>query len=137
MKYLLDTCVISDMVRGELHTLKKIKSIRPENLYYSSITLMEILFGLKKNPTKAKKIWPILDEFFEKTTLIEFDSKKAELAASIRFQLQAKGKPIGPYDLLIAATALTYGYCMVTANTDEFSRVPGLKLLNWRAKATG
>jgi tRNA(fMet)-specific endonuclease VapC len=57
--------------------------------------------------------------------------QKAKLSASIRASLEKKGNPIGPYDVLIAGTALANKGILVTNNTKEFTRVPNLKLDNW------
>ncbi|MEA1049533.1 hypothetical protein U5801_06910 [Lamprobacter modestohalophilus] len=56
----------------------------------------------------------------------------AQAAASVRADLKARGRPIGPYDVLIGATALARGLTMVTSNTDEFERIRGLRLEDWR-----
>jgi tRNA(fMet)-specific endonuclease VapC len=60
---LLDTCTISDFVKGDSNTLVQIKNHSPREIAVSAITLMEIEYGLFLNPAKAKKIRPILDEF--------------------------------------------------------------------------
>lgn len=65
--------------------------------------------------------------------LLPFDSADAVEAADIRAHLKRTAKPIGPYDLLIAAQARRAGTTLVTANTREFSRVPGLTVMDWAA----
>lgn len=60
-------------------------------------------------------------------------SPEAKLAAAVRVKLERRGKPIGPHDLLIAATALSNNAVLVTNNTKEFSRIPKLQLQNWYA----
>ncbi|MHC0062327.1 PIN domain-containing protein [Nostoc sp. UIC 10890] len=59
MGYLLDTCVISDFVKGEENTLKRIKLISPIEIFVSSITVMEVKYGLAINPQRAVKIQSI------------------------------------------------------------------------------
>ena len=132
MKYLLDTCVISDFVRGHAHTLDKIKSTEPSNLAISAITHMEIHYGLQRNPKKAKKIAPVLEALFSTMTILPFQENDSEVAGMIRAKLFTQGNPVGPYDILIAATAQTYSLCLVTSNTKEFSRVENLSLEDWR-----
>ncbi|EJT03842.1 type II toxin-antitoxin system VapC family toxin [Rhizobium sp. CCGE 510] len=66
-------------------------------------------------------------------SLIEFNEGDAEEAADIRAHLRRQGTPIGPYDVLIAAQARQAGTVLVTANTAEFARVPGLQVLDWTA----
>ena len=61
----------------------------------------------------------------------EFDASAAEVAGQLRSWLAGLGTPIGPYDSLIAAHAQALGVTLVTNNTREFARVPGLRLANW------
>ena len=67
----------------------------------------------------------------EFVTLLSFDDKAAKEAADIRATLEAMGKPVGPIDNLIAGTARANGAILVTRNSDEFSRVDGLRLDDW------
>ena len=64
---------------------------------------------------------------------LPFDDAAADVHARVRRHLESLGAPIGPYDLLIAAIALANGCTLVTHNTNEFSRVPGLSLEDWEA----
>jgi tRNA(fMet)-specific endonuclease VapC len=66
---------------------------------------------------------------------LAFDSECAAQAARIRAELEARGTPIGPHDILIAATALRHQSTLVTRNVREFSRVPGLQWINWHDTA--
>lgn len=63
--------------------------------------------------------------------LLPFDTEDAAIAGSIRAKLRQTGSPIGPYDLLIAAQALRNGATLITANTREFNRIPGLTVVDW------
>ena len=63
--------------------------------------------------------------------MLSFDEEDARISGEIRAQLAKKGTPIGPYDVLIAGQALARGLTLVTANTREFSRVEGLRLVDW------
>ena len=62
---------------------------------------------------------------------LPFDDAAAEAYGRLRAELARRGMPIGPNDLMIAAIALAYGFTLVTHNTSEFSRVPGLRLEDW------
>ena len=132
MEYLLDTCVLSDFVRGEDGTQAKLRATPPSETYVSAITVMEVRYGLRINPQQAARIGTVMNELISAATIVPFDSDVATCAAEIRAQLKAAGTPIGAYDVLIAATALQHGLTMVTANTREFVRVTGLQLENWR-----
>lgn len=134
MKYLLDTCVISDFVKGEENTLHRIKHTAPSDLAVSTITIMEIHYGLELNKLRAKKIKHIIQEFLSCIHHIQFNQSDAFCAANIRSFLHARGTPIGVYDILLAGTAIANDMIFVTANIKEFIRVPKLHLENWREK---
>jgi tRNA(fMet)-specific endonuclease VapC len=132
MKYLLDTCTVSDFVKGHPATLQRIKSTSPKLIAVSTITRMEISFGLALNPDLATRLQPMLDDFFSAITTIPFDTAEAQASGVLRAALQKAGLPIGYYDTLIAGTGLVHGLIVVTANTREFVRVSGLQIEDWR-----
>jgi tRNA(fMet)-specific endonuclease VapC len=132
MKYLLDTCTVSDFVKGQAGVLDRIKNTPPSLIAVSAITRMEVEFGLRLNPERARKLGPILDSMFNVITTLPLDEADAIAAAGIRAALQRRGQLIGPYDILIAGCGLARGLIVVTSNTGEFERVSGLLLENWR-----
>lgn len=105
MQYLLDTCVISDFIKGEAGTTAKLKQTPPNEIAVSAITVMELRYGLELNPQRAQKIEPVISSFLASVTILTFTHTEAEQAAQIRADLKPKGQPIGAYDVLIAATA--------------------------------
>jgi tRNA(fMet)-specific endonuclease VapC len=132
MRYLLDTCVISDFIKGELGTQTRLKQTPPTDIAVSVITVMELRYGLLINPQRAQKVEPTISNFLASVTILSLSNADAEQAAQTRATLKAQGQPIGAYDVLIAATALQHHLLMVTANQREFDRVPGLQTENWR-----
>jgi tRNA(fMet)-specific endonuclease VapC len=130
--YLLDTCVISDFVKGNENTLRKVKALAPSLLFISTNTQMEIEYGLKRIEERRHKIDPIIGSLYSCINILPFDEKTALCAAAIRVDLAKTGQLIGAYDFLIAASALTNNLVMVTANLSEFSRVNRLTIENWR-----
>ncbi|TAK73286.1 MAG: type II toxin-antitoxin system VapC family toxin [Gammaproteobacteria bacterium] len=134
MKYLLDTCVISDFIKGEQGTLIKIKSMSPKDICISTVTIMEIQFGLMLNPARAQKIKHVIHDFTATIHIIDFNQDDAKEAAIIRSLLKQKGCPIGSYDVLLAGTALNRKLTLISANLKEFNRVEKLMLENWRGK---
>lgn len=132
MRYLLDTYVISDFIKGETGTKVRLKQTPPVDIAVSAITVMELRYGLAINLQRAQKIEPTIVSFLASVTILPFGTVEAEQAAQIRAILKAQGQPIGAYDVLIAATALQHNLCMVTANQREFDRVFGLQTENWR-----
>jgi tRNA(fMet)-specific endonuclease VapC len=132
MQYLLDTCVISDFIKGEPGTQARLKQTPPADIAVSVITVMELRYGLLVNPQRARKIEPAISSFLASVTVLPFNAAEAEQVAQIRSILKTQGQPIGAYDVLIAATALWHNILMVTANQREFDRVPNLQTENWR-----
>ncbi|MGI0487442.1 type II toxin-antitoxin system VapC family toxin [Pantanalinema rosaneae CENA516] len=132
MRYLLDTCVISDFIKGDIGTSARFKQTPPVDMAISVITVMELRYGLALNPQRAEKVAPAIASILASVIILPFGTVEAEQAAQIRAILKAQGQPIGAYDVLIAATALQHGLMMVTANQREFERIPGLQIENWR-----
>ncbi len=129
MVYALDTNTISYYLRREGDVVPRLQSLPPNRLALPSVVVLEVRFGLlRKGMTSA------LAAFEELTAVcgqLDFDAEGADHAARIRLQLEAAGTPIGLADLLIAATARRHGCTLVTHNTREFSRVPGLQVEDW------
>jgi tRNA(fMet)-specific endonuclease VapC len=132
MKYLLDTCTVSDFVKGQPKVLARIKATSPNLIAVSALTRMEVDYGLALNAERAKKLAPILDVFFSTIATLPFDEADAQAAAAIRAALKTQGQPIGAYDVLIAGTGLARGLVVVTSNVGEFKRVSGLHVEDWR-----
>ena len=132
MNYLLDTCVISDFVKGEKNTLDKLKNIPPNEIAISSITVMEIHYGIALNPKYGLIIEPVILDLLASITILDFNQNDAIQAAKIRALLKLQGRPIGSYDVLLAGTALNNQLIFVSSNTNEFNRINNLILENWR-----
>ena len=105
MTYLLDTCVIIDLIKGDAHTIKTLKSKSPDLVAISTITEFELRYGLEQSAKRKSKSQSIVEAILSEINILSFESKEAAKAAEIRNHLRALGTPIGPYDYLIAATA--------------------------------
>ncbi|WP_424962087.1 type II toxin-antitoxin system VapC family toxin [Ekhidna sp.] len=132
MSYLLDTCVVSDFVKGDNATLEKLRSVSPIQVKISSVTAYELFYGLSKNATLKKGIKEAVLGFINDVEILPFRIEESQIAAKIRANLEREGNPIGPYDVLIASTALENKLTLVTSNVSEFQRIPLLKMENWR-----
>ena len=132
MKYLLDTCTVSDFVKGQPNVLSRVKATSPNLIAVSLLTRMEVEYGLALNAERAKKLTPILDSFFSNIATLPFDEADAQAAAAIRAMLKTRGQPIGAHDVLIAGTGVARGLVVVTSNVGEFKRVSGLHIEDWR-----
>jgi tRNA(fMet)-specific endonuclease VapC len=134
MKYLLDTCVVSDFYEGCDKTSKKIKRLTPNDIGISIITVAEVEYGIARirGTKKAESISKFSEELFKAIKVISIDYEIAKVAGCLRSDLEKVGTPIGAYDLLIAATAKYYDLTVVTSNIREFERVEDLKIENFR-----
>lgn len=133
MSYLLDTCVISDFFKKTPSVIKHFGEVGPDEIYISSVTVMEIEYGLSLNPDREKKIRPLWKTLVNHIHIIAYSPKCAIASAAIRANLKSIGKPIGPYDALIAGTSLAYNMIMVTSNIGEFKRIPEITVEDWRS----
>lgn len=129
-RYMLDTNILSDMVRQPQGRIaQRIARVGEEAVCTSIIVASELRFGAaKRNLAKlAKQVETILGAIDVRPLDTPADLEYARL----RHHLEQAGTPIGPNDMLIAAHALTTESILVTANKSEFSRVPGLTVENW------
>ena len=129
---ILDSNTISYYFRGDPQVVPRLQAIRPADLGVPAVVEYELRYGLLRLPEEVAA--PRLDalaRFLQPLRILAFDSECALQAARLRAGLEARGQPMGPHDTLIAATALRHQATLVTRNVREFSRAPGLQLLNW------
>ena len=110
--------------------LERFRQHSPKDVAISIITLFELEYEVEKSKDRQRSE-DALAKFLLPLNIINLDRSAAEEAATIRAQLEMKGMPIGPYDLLIAGLARSRDMTLVTNNTNEFERVVGLHLENW------
>ena len=97
----------------------------------SSIVLFELWYGVAKGERRPHNTARITDLLAGPIKVLNFDAEDARESGDIRAALARAGTPIGPYDVLIAAQARRRGAILVTANKNEFARVPGLQTQDW------
>lgn len=131
IRYLLDTdiCIYIAKQRPS-QVLLRLKRTKPGELGISVITYLELVYGAwKSEPVEANLAK--IEEFRHLVPVQSLDANAAQRYARLRTQLERRGSPIGDYDLLIAAHALSMGLALVTNNIREFGGVPGLRVENW------
>ena len=128
---LLDTNICIYMINANRPSVTlKLKENDVRNLKISSITVGELFFGIEKSQRKEENEHRIR-KFLSPFEIIDFNSNDAIRYARIRSTLQKKGNLIGPYDMLIAAQAISRSWTIITNHEKEFTRVEGLKVENW------
>jgi tRNA(fMet)-specific endonuclease VapC len=131
-RYLLDTNTCIAVMRSHPKAVQRMAAVPPSECAISTITGYELYTGVEKCSNPAKERAKV-DLLLATANQIAFDRGAAQEAARIRALLESRGQPIGPYDVLLAGQALADSLTVVTANTREFSRVPGLTLEDWLA----
>lgn len=133
LHYMLDTDLLSDLIRHPQGTVaNRVASVGEETICTSIVVAAELRFGAEKSG--SPKLAARIDLILSALEVLPLEPPADRHYGQIRQQLTRHGTPIGPNDLLIAAHALALDITVVTANTREFSRVPGLRVENWLSK---
>jgi tRNA(fMet)-specific endonuclease VapC len=131
MTYLLDSNVCIQYLRGRNLLVRQRLSAKPlQEIRLCSVAKAELYLGTLCSANPAANRYKV-DAFVGPYLSLAFNDAAAEVQAQIRHHLEVLGTPIGPYDLQIAAIALMHHCTLVSHNTAEFSRVPGLLLEDW------
>lgn len=131
MKLMLDTnTCIALIKRKPVHVLQKFNEYRAGDIGISAVTLAELRYGVAKSQHQARN-QAALDEFMLPLEFAAFDEPATLAYGALRATLEKQGAPIGSLDTMIAAHALSLGAALVTNNTREFKRVPGLVVVDW------
>ncbi len=130
--YLLDTNIcIYIKNKKPPQVLKRFKSALKHGVFISSVTVAELQFGVY-NSLHVEQNRVSLAEFLAPFEILNFGTEDAEKYGILRAKLKRSGSLIGPYDMMIAAQALAKDLVVATNNTDEFIRVEGLRLEDWK-----
>lgn len=131
MRYMLDTniCIYAIKHKPEA-VIRNFMLHDPDEMCISSITYAELMHGVEKSQAVEKNRLA-MSLFLSPLTILDFDSDAAEEYGKVRANLEQRGTPIGPMDMLIAGHARSKGLIVVTNNTREFMRVEGLRVEDW------
>ena len=129
---LLDTNVIIYYLKGDPGIVTRVQRASRDELAIPAIVVYELEYGTLRSHFPARRRRE-LEAGLAQIRHIPFDSAAALAAAGIRVELEKQGSTIGPLDILIAGTAVSRGAALVTNNAREFSRVPGLRVLDWKS----
>lgn len=128
--YVLDTNSLIYFFKGMGRVAESLLATPPQQIAIPAIVLYELEYGIARS-SSPKKRRQQLAELCALVKVLPFDQDAARHSATIRVRLEKKGTPVGPHDLMIAGTALACRGVLVTSNTREFARVPGLSVQNW------
>ena len=131
IKYLIDTNIcIYIMNKRPIGIIHKFKQFDVGEIGVSTITVSELQYGVSKSKNRRLNKQRI-EEFLSPLEILPYDEIAATIYGDIRLQLEKRGEPIGPLDLLIAAHALSRNLVLISNNEKEFKRVKNLKVENW------
>jgi tRNA(fMet)-specific endonuclease VapC len=129
--YLLDTNICIYIInQNPKQVVDHIKKLKVHQVKLSAISLAELEYGVSKSRAREKNRQALI-HFASAFDIVDFNDEDAEVFGLLRADLEKKGQVIGPYDMQIAAQAITRDLILVTNNTAEFARIPNIKLENW------
>jgi tRNA(fMet)-specific endonuclease VapC len=129
MAVLIDTSMLIDLERG-VANLQVDARIGDQNRAISVITVSELLHGVHRSRgARRNQRGAFVEHLLTQLPAVPVTERVARVHADIWAQLQTRGRPIGPHDLWIAATALAHGMAVATLNASEFAQVPGLEVI--------
>jgi tRNA(fMet)-specific endonuclease VapC len=128
---MLDTniCIYAIKHKPEM-VFSRLQQHNPTEMCISSVTYAELMHGVEKSQAVEKNRLA-LTLLLANIEIMNFDAAAAEAYGRIRANLEKRGTPIGPLDMMIAGHAKSLGYILVTNNTREFERIQSLQLENW------
>lgn len=129
-RYLLDTNIVSELVRNPQGPVtRRIARVGEDRVCTSIIVVCELRYGAAKKG--SERLTQQLELVLETLPVLSLEPPVDRRYGALRADLERRGTPIGPNDLLIAAQALAFGLVLVTDNVQEFKRVTGLEVKNW------
>jgi tRNA(fMet)-specific endonuclease VapC len=128
--FALDTNTVIYLFKGEGQVAKRLERLSLSQVAIPSPVIFELETGIGKSsaPQKRRRL---LDELVAGVAILPFGFEEARIAAALRVSLEKAGTPISPLDLLIAGIVVRHRAVLVTRNSKEFGRIPGLMIENW------
>lgn len=130
LKYMLDTNIVIYTIKNRPEQVRQAFKQHENQMCISAVTLGELVYGAEKS-AKPEHNLATIEGLTARLNVAAFDAHAAEHFGQLRAELARNGKPIGPYDMMIAGHARSMGLILVTNNQKEFERVPGLRIENW------
>jgi len=130
LKYMLDTNIVIYTIKNRPSHVREQFKQHEGQMCISSVSLGELIYGAERSFQTERNLADI-NSLIARMEVAAFEEHASEHFGQLRAELYKAGQPIGPYDMMIAGHARSMGLILVTNNTKEFERVPGLRLENW------
>ena len=130
LKYMLDTNICIFTIKNKPNEVREAFNRYHGQLSISAVTLMELIYGAEKSASPEKNL-AVVEGFAARLDVLDYNHGAAAHSGQLRAELAKTGKPIGPYDQMIAGHARSLGLILVTNNYREFDRVAGLRVEDW------
>ncbi|WP_342323003.1 tRNA(fMet)-specific endonuclease VapC [Kosakonia sp. BYX6] len=130
LKFMLDTNICIFTIKNKPDIVRQAFNQHSGQMCISSVTLMELIYGAEKSAIPEKNL-RVVEGFTARLEVLPYSIEAAVHTGQLRAELAKAGTPIGPYDAMIGAHARSLGLILITNNTREFVRIPGLRLQDW------
>jgi len=130
LKYMLDTNIVIYTIKNRPSHVREIFKKHEGQMCISAVSLGELMYGAERSEQTERNLADI-NGLVARLEVAAFEEHASEHFGQLRAELYKAGQPIGPYDMMIAGHARSLGLILVSNNTKEFDRVPGLRLENW------
>ena len=130
LKYMLDTDIAIYTIKHRPPEVRDAFKAHDGQMCISTVTLMELIYGAEASAAVERNL-RVVEGFAARLEVVPFDREAAAHTGELRAELKRAGRPIGPYDEMIAGHARAKGLTVVTNNHRQFEHVPGLRVANW------
>ena len=130
LKYMLDTNIAIYTIKNRPADVREAFNAHDGQMCISSVTLMELIYGAEASAAVERNL-RVIEGFAARLEVLHYDNDAAAHTGQLRAELKKAGRPIGPYDEMIAGHARAKGLVVVTNNIKQFENVPGIRLANW------
>jgi len=130
LKYMLDTDIVIYTIKNKPAVVREAFKAHYGQICISTITLMELVYGAEKSSNPERNLQEV-EGLAARLDVLDYNDLAAVHTGQIRAELAKVGKPVGPYDQMIAGHARSKGFILVTNNMREFKRIPGIRVENW------
>ncbi len=130
LKFMLDTNICIFTIKNKPASVRERFNLNQGRMCISSVTLMELIYGAEKSQMPERNL-AVIEGFVSRIDVLDYDAAAATHSDQIRAEPARQGRPVGPFDQMIAGHARSRGLIIVTNNTREFERVDGLRISDW------